>query len=38
LPRPCTKVERVRCWMAASLFVYFAYGLRHSRLNATPNE
>ena len=25
-------------WMAAALVVYFAYGLRHSRLNATPNE
>jgi basic amino acid/polyamine antiporter, APA family len=23
-------------WMAAALFVYFAYGLRHSRLNAAP--
>jgi APA family basic amino acid/polyamine antiporter len=25
-------------WMAAALVVYFIYGLRHSRLNATPNE
>ena len=25
-------------WMAAALFVYFAYGLRHSRLNALPRE
>ena len=25
-------------WMAAALFVYFAYGLRHSRLNVTPRN
>jgi APA family basic amino acid/polyamine antiporter len=25
-------------WMAAALLVYFAYGLRHSRLNTLPGD
>ena len=25
-------------WMAAALFVYFVYGLRHSRLNTVPRD
>jgi APA family basic amino acid/polyamine antiporter len=25
-------------WMAAALFVYFAYGLRHSRLNTAARR
>jgi basic amino acid/polyamine antiporter, APA family len=25
-------------WMAAALFVYFAYGLRHSALNRLPED
>jgi len=25
-------------WMAAALFVYFVYGVRHSRLNALPQD